>query len=243
MIALSIKIIGQNKMNHIKQTAFEKTGKLLSFQQTDSAPLKLFHHTLLIFLFSCSVHQIQAKMPSDCTDMIGQYNVAPFTRPLGLAEAARYFGLSKPLGEPVFKVEKVKNKFLHIGLVSGVKYEIALKTKSTRQNNFFPSEIIQCSYSTSGNVQIIKADLTKLPPHELDELADYIPRSWGSTIVDFGREEDFENPKINPQKLAFTAKSLRDTRYFLISHVEMTGVISYYQVIPLQKYNLTKKSK
>ena len=231
-------------MNHInRQTCFELIRKRYIYSQQNGNFSKFFHFILPVFLLFCFFHQAQAQAPSNCTVMIGQYNVAPFTRPLGLAEAARYFGLSKPLGEPAFKVEKTGNTFWHIGLVSGVKYEIALEPKNTRKNSFLPSEIIQCSYNIKDDIQVIQADLSKLPAQELEMLADYIPRGWGSTIVDFGSEEEFENPKVSPKKLQFTANALRNIRYFLVSHVSMVGGVSYYQVIPLQKYSVTKKSK
>lgn len=72
---------------------------------------KLAVSILITILLSFTYHP-QAKA-IDCKDMEGKYSVVSFTRPLGLAEAAAVYGLSAPLGTPVFKVEKEAGKFNH----------------------------------------------------------------------------------------------------------------------------------
>ena len=78
----------QNSLEPIRQTHFHI--------QKNRIFTKLIHSFLSVFLL---IHLLpaQAQTISSCANMTGKYNVVPFTRPLGLAEAARYFGLSKPL--------------------------------------------------------------------------------------------------------------------------------------------------
>lgn len=174
--------------------------------------------------------------------MEGKYSVEPFSRPLGLAEAADVYGLSAPLGTPVFKVVREAGKFKHIGLVSGSRFDIKLQNKTAQQlaslDNAFGTPTIRCSYKLGSDIYVIKVDLRQIDETSLVEMANYIPRTWGSAIIDLGRgdvEEIYKNPSVSKNVYRLDSKSLRSVHYFLIQDIEMIGVISYVVMIPLQK--------
>lgn len=187
-----------------------------------------------------------APVDTKCQNMAGTYSVIPFTQPADLQDVGAYYGFGDPFGQPVFKVAKNDGKWAHVGLVHGNRYPIQLSTQAQLgtewPNRVFMPKQLQCAYKLDEQIYVVAVDLSKTPPKELDAWANYIGRSWGSALIDYipkrsesADEQNDQAAAAGSAKLVLNAEAVRSVHYFLLEHVELTGVIEYVVMVPLRK--------
>lgn len=177
---------------------------------------------------------------NNCNEMLGDYYVIPFSKPMGLPLLSKDTLTAAPLGTPVFKVVEQANKIWHKGLVRGNQYTITLQKPEIKTVSIIDllvnERVTQCFYQLSNqNIEVIQVDLTKLNEKQQQALFDYLSRTWGN---DFLKEADYYKeikPMIKNTSYQLTPDDLKNIKYFFTHTVREIGVGGYVDIIPLQK--------